>query len=288
MRKNAITLLMACMGVLTWSACNAQNRPNTPAIPLTASQLEAKRKCPDGPYDRCGELVGPYADVVFQPGNQKILGKDMPPHVCTFGGVRYKIPYSFARVMHPQCARADQPHLDVSAETVAFWIPLGFMANGTEAAGTKLARESMKLGLMWPFGVRIHIKTNVSSLHQRSTYTTCKPNHIDVDAQPTKMSFDMTQYVDRSIKAKLVADTLCYVSDDPKYEFFKGIPVTYFVRPSSRRGGSTSNPYEVRAEAAFTLHNDKVLVEYWFQTDMLPYWKEIHTAVLKLVQSWEQ
>jgi hypothetical protein len=141
---------------------------------------------------------------------------------------------------------------------------------------------------MWPYGVRILIKTNDPTLGRRSTYDRCKPNHIDADAQPTKMYYDMTQYVDRSIKAKLVADTLCYVSDDPKYEFFKGIPVTYSVRPFSSRGGGKSALSEVRAEARFTLHNDKVLVDYMFQTDMLPYWREIHTAVLKLVQSWEQ
>ena len=280
MRKNVITLLMVCMGALVWTACIAQSRQSIPAAAtLTPTQLDANRKCPDGPYDRCGELIGPYADGVFQPGNQKILGKDMPAHECTFGGVRYKISYSFTKVMHPQCA---------SAETVAFWIPLAHMANGTEVAGTKLARESMKLGLLWPYGVRIHIKTNDSTLGRRSTHTSCKPNHIDADALPTKMYFDMTQYVDRGIKSKSVADTLCYVSDDPKYEFFKGIPVTYFVRPYSHRGGSKSTPNEVRAESRFTMHNDKVLVEYLFQTDMLPYWKEIHTAVLNLVQSWEQ
>jgi hypothetical protein len=249
-------------------------------VALTVAQQEAKRKCPDGPHYRCGELVGPYADDVFQPGNQKILGKDMPAHECTFGGVRYKIPYSFARVMHPKCA---------SAEMVAFWIPLAHMANGTEAAGTKLAREALKLGLMSPYGVRISLQANDSTLRQRSTYDSCKPRHIDADTLPTKLYFDMTMYVDRSAKGKLATDDHCYVSDDPKYEFYPGIPVSYFVPfIYSFRGGSKASPKETRAKAAFTLHNDKVFVEYLLQTDMLPYWKEIHTAVLNLVQSWEQ
>jgi hypothetical protein len=217
MRKTVLTLITACLGALAWTAhCNAQSRPNIPAAALTPAQQEAKRKCPDGPYNRCGELIGPYADDVFQPGSQKIRGKDMPPHECTFGGVRYKIPYSFAKVMDPKCA---------SAETVAFWIPLAHMANGTEAAGTKLAREALKLGLMSPYGVRISLQANDSSLRQRSTYDSCKPRHIDADALPTKLYFDMTMYVDRSAKGKLATDTHCYVSDDPKYEFYPGIPL---------------------------------------------------------------
>ena len=283
MKKNAITLLMPCMGVLMWTACNAQTRPNTPAIPLTASQLEAKRKCPDGPHYRCGELVGLYADQVFQPSNmggKKILGKDMPPHERTFGGVRYKIPYSFATAMNPSGA---------SAEMVAFWIPLAHMANGTEAAGTKLARDALKLGLMSPYGVRIVLKTNDEPERQRSTYGACKRKHIDIDTQPTQMYFDMTMYVDRSVKGKLATHTHCYVSDDAKFEFYPGIPVAYFVLfESGARGGWRGNPKEVRAEAFFNLNNNKVLVEYMFQTAMFPYWKEIHTSVLKLVQSWEQ
>lgn len=274
-------MFMACMGALVWTACNAQTRHNTPAAAtLTPAQVDAKRKCPDGPYDRCGELVGPYADVVFQPGNQKTLGKDMPAHECTFGGVRYKIPYSFAKVMHPKCA---------SAETVAFWIPLAHMADGTEVAGTKLARDALKLGLMSPYGVRIVLKTNDEPERQRSTYGACKRKHIDIDTQPTPMYFDMTMYVDRSVKGKLATHTHCYVSDDAKFEFYPGIPVAYFVLfESGARGGWRGNPKEVRAEAFFNLNNNKVLVEYMFQTAMFPYWKEIHTAVLKLVQSWEQ
>jgi hypothetical protein len=63
----------------------------------------------------------------------------------------------------------------------------------------------------------------------------------------------------------------------------------YFVLFTySFRGGIKESPQETRAKAAFTLHNDKVFVEYLLQTAMLPYWKEIHTAVLNLVQSWEQ
>ena len=163
------------------------------------------------------------------------------------------------------------------------------MADGSEAAGTKLAREALKLGLMSPYGVRIFLSTNNDPEPQRSTYTGCKVKFIDVDPSPTQMYFDMTMYVDRSAKGKLVAHNHCYVSDDPKYEYFKGVPVTYVVPfIANSRGGVTGNPKEVRAEAFFTLHDNKVVVEYKFQTEMFPYWKEIHTAVLNLIQSWEQ
>ncbi|MCW5297761.1 hypothetical protein DXT88_06185 [Herbaspirillum lusitanum] len=103
---------------------------------------------------------------------------------------------------------------------------------------------------------------------------------------PTKMYFDMTAYRNRSKDFSM--DT-CYVSDDPKYEYYPGIPVTYIVTyPYSQRNGVTDTPAEERAVGGFAIRDDKVYVEYMFQSAMFPYWKEIHRSVLALVKSWEQ
>jgi len=270
----ALCVLVGPWPVAAWAQSAAK--------PATPAQLEAKRKCPDGPYSRCGELIGPYAEdeVIRTADKKKIWRKELPPHERTFGGVRYKIPHSFAQVLDPT---------GETSSMVAYWIPLAYMADGSEAAGTKLAREALKLGLVSPYGVRIFLSTSDPLLGQRSTYDRCKPKHIDADALPTQMNFDMTLYVDRGVKGKLATYTHCYVSDDSKYVFYPGVPVTYFVLfESGARGGSKATPKETRAEAGFTLHNNKVWVRYMFQTEMFPYWKEIHTAVLNLIQSWEQ
>ena len=159
----ALCVLVGPWPVAAWAQSAAK--------PATPAQLEAKRKCPDGPYSRCGELIGPYAEdeVIRLADKKKIRRKELPPHERTFGGVRYKIPHSFAQVLDPT---------GETSSMVAYWIPLAHMADGSEAA--------------------------------------------------------------------------------------------------------------TRAEASFTLHNNKVWVRYMFQTEMFPYWKEIHRAVLNLIQSWEQ
>lgn len=237
---------------------------------MTPAQQEAKRKCPLGPYDRCGELVGAYEKI----------HKNLPPNMRTIGGFTYMIPAMYAQNLDPT---------GYSNQLTAYWIPLAHKADGTEVAGTQFARESMKYGLMWPYGVRIKIETNRWGA-MPSTYRLCSANYIPKDPAPSKTAFGMTLYVDRAKEASgpFAKSDGCFVSDDPRYEFYPGVPVSYEVRYDNTRQGSTTSPSEERAVAGFSIRDDKVYVEYMFQTAMLVYWKEIHQAVLKLVQSWEQ
>ncbi|WP_143433136.1 hypothetical protein [Herbaspirillum camelliae] len=233
---------------------------------LTPQQIEAKRKCPTGPYDRCGELVGAYPKF-----------KNDPPASRIIGGRTYLIPADFFQSLDPT---------GQGNQLTAYWIPLAHKVDGSEIAGTLFARESMKYGMIWPFGVRISLKTNPKKVKNPSTYTNCAPIEIANEKIPAKMYFDMTAYRDRS--KDYLMDT-CYVSDDPRYEYFPGVPVTYKVSyPYSQRNGWKGTPHEERAVGGFAIHDDKVYVEYMFQSAMFPYWKEIHESVLALIKSWEK
>lgn len=50
----ALCVLVGPWPVAAWAQSAAK--------PATPAQLEAKRKCPDGPYSRCGELIESYAE----------------------------------------------------------------------------------------------------------------------------------------------------------------------------------------------------------------------------------
>lgn len=249
----------------------AQNKPK-----LTPAQ-EARRKCPLGPYDRCGELVGAY------PQNKNRF----PPVKRKIGGFDYLIPTDFFQNLDPTGS---------NNQLTAYWIPLAHYLDGREVAGTLYAREAIKYRLLWPYGVRIEIKANQpQSKRQWSTYSgyPCKYLITEKDPYPLKMAFDMTMYRDRSFEnekkhGKTINFDACFVSDDPKYTFYPGVPVTYWVHPHDTTGGDTDSPYEERAEANFTIRNETVEVKYMFQTALFPYWREIHRAVLQLIQSWEQ
>lgn len=233
---------------------------------LTKQQSEAKRKCPNGPYQRCGELVGAYPKKKGLSSAKRMIG-----------GFSYLIPAEFYENLDPT---------GYSNQLTAYWIPLAHKVDGSEVAGTSYARDSMRYALIWPFGIRIKIETNHYSVDKPSTYTGCARKEIANEKLPAKMYFDMTAYRDRS--KDYLMDT-CYVSDDPKYEYYPGVPVTYLVsHPYSQRNGATDTPSEERAVGGFAIRGGKIYVEYMFQTAMFPYWKEIHRAVLDLVRSWEE
>jgi hypothetical protein len=234
-------------------------------VELTAAQREAKTKCPLGPYDRCGELVGAFP---------KFKGKS--PAMRKIGGFQYEIPAEFFENLDPS---------GYSNQLTAFWIPLAHKLDGTEVAGTQFARDSVKYGLMWPYGVRIKIETNRYPISRPNTYYRCKAEYIPKDSSPYGVGFDMTMYANRDNSTVLDA---CFVSDDPAYEFYPGVPVSYIVRYNNARGHSTSSPFEERATAGFTMRDDKVYVEYTFETATFAWWKEIHRAVIGLVKSWEK
>ncbi|MEY2862077.1 MAG: hypothetical protein RL392_2535 [Pseudomonadota bacterium] len=259
----SVVVLFVYMWTLSIHAEQAQKQ-------LTFAQQEAKRKCPLGPYDRCGELVGAYERI----------HKHLPPNKRTIGGLPYMIPATYAQNLDPT---------GYSNQLTAYWIPLAHKVDGTELAGTQFARESMKYGLMWPYGVRIKIETNRLGARP-STYRLCSANYIPKDSAPSKTAFGMTLYVDRAKEASspFAKSDGCFVSDDSRFEFYPGVPVSYEVRYHNTRQGSTTTPSEERAVAGFSMRDDKVYVEYMFQTAMFAYWKEIHQAVLQLVQSWEQ
>jgi hypothetical protein len=268
----AITWGAVAMAALCAPAVHAQTMQS-----LTPAQQEARRKCPLGPYDRCGELVGAYP----QRKNK------FPPAKRMIGGFNYLIPTEYFQNLDPT---------GYSNQLTAYWIPLAHFVDGREVAGTLFARESMKYGLMWPYGVRIEIKTNeLGTKEKSSTYSgfPCEDFINTKDPYPLKMAFDMTMYRDRSFDnekkhGRTINVDACFVSDDLSYTFYPKVPVTYWVHPHDITGGSTSSPNEERAEARFTIRSEKVYVQYMFQTALFPYWKEIHRSVLQLLKSWEQ
>jgi hypothetical protein len=259
----AITWGAVAMAALCAPAVHAQTMQS-----LTPAQQEARRKCPLGPYDRCGELVGAYP----QRKNK------FPPAKRMIGGFNYLIPREYFQNLDPT---------GYSNQLTAYWIPLAHFVDGREVAGTLFARESMKYGLMWPYGVRIKIETNRYPVKNPNSYMNCAGTYIPKDSSPLKMAFDMTMYRDRSPENKKNFDA-CFVSDDPGYTFYQKVPVTYWVRPHDITDGNTSSPNEERAVASFTIRDDKVYIEYMFQAALFPYWKEIHRSVLQLLKSWEQ
>lgn len=268
-RMKTIKLFMMLGMILSAAAAYAEQGK----AKLTPAQ-EAHRKCPLGPYDRCGELVGAYPQHKGR----------FPPVKRKIGGFDYLIPTEYFQNLDPT---------GYSNQLTAYWIPLAHFVDGREVAGTLYARESIKYGLMWPYGVRIKIETNRYPVKNPNSYMNCAPQYIAKDPYPLKMAFDMTMYRDRSFDnekkhGKTIDFDACFVSDDPKYSFYPGVPVTYRVHPHNTTGGDTDSPSEERAVAKFTIRDDKVYVEYMFQTAMFPYWREIHRAVLKLIQSWEQ